>query len=152
MVIGEKDLKFIGLTEREIETLKLFHQQIEKINKSRIIETSSLKYSYHIEVNEKGIKAKDANLPDEDDLRSLLLLISPLVRTKERIHYTEILSILKKRSKNDETRSYFDLLEETYNTSLSSGLRYGANGNEYTDKLIYSFIKSFFKFTSSFVC
>jgi hypothetical protein len=147
MVVDEKDLKFHGLTEYELDSLKLFHEQIEKINNSRIIEKDSLKGSTHIEINENGIKA-EANLPDDDDLRSLLLLISPLVRTKERINYNEILSILRNRSENNESRSYFDLLQTQYKASLKSGLRYGANGKEYGDEDIFRLLLNGYYFHS----
>lgn len=136
MVIDEKELKFQEFTERELESLRLFHEQIEKINNSRIITNDSLKGSFHIEINENGHKSV-AELPNDDDLRSLLLLISPLVRTRERIFYKEIISILKNRSANNESQSYFDLLDKRYHASLKSGLRYGANGKEYGGEDIF---------------
>jgi len=126
MVIDERDLKFSTFTGFELDSLKLFHEQVEKIINSRIIKNEALKGSVHIEMNGDGLKA-EANLPDEDDLRSLLLLISPLVRTRERIRFEKILSILEYHSANNETKSFFDLLQKRYHASLESGLRYGAN-------------------------
>lgn len=139
MVIDEKDLRFDPLTKKELDSLRLFHEKVTEINESRIIKTNSLKGEVYIELNPDGIK-KDANLPDEDDLRSLLLLISPLVRTNERTHYNNIISILANNAKNEDTRSYFKLLQERYSASLNSGLRYGANGKEYSDVDIFKLL------------
>ena len=136
MVIDEKDLKFSTFTGFELDSLRLFHEQVEKIINSRIIKNEALKGSVHIEMNGDGLKA-EANFPDEDDLRSLLLLISPLVRTHERIRFEKILSILEYHSANNDTKSFLELLQKRYHASLESGLRYGANGKEYGDLDIF---------------
>ena len=139
MVINENELRFNPFTEFEFESLRLFHEQMEIINNCRIIKNDALKGSLHIEMNRDELKV-DADFPNQDDIRSLLLLISPIVRSKERIHYEKIISILLEESANDGSRSYFETLKDDYKKSLSSGLRYGANGKEYGDDDIFNLL------------
>jgi hypothetical protein len=136
MVINETDLKFSQFNEDQLKLLRMFHEKMEEINNCRIIKNDALRGSVHHRYDKNGSKV-EVNFPDADDLRSLLLLMSTIVRTREKINYEIILSILIDKSVNIDTQSYFKLLQKYYKEALNSGLRYGANGREYSEEDIF---------------
>jgi hypothetical protein len=69
MVIEESELKFSPLDEDQLKLLKLFHEKMDEINNCRIIKNDALRGSVHHSMGKDGFKV-EANLPDQDDLRS----------------------------------------------------------------------------------
>lgn len=94
--------KFKPLEESDIRSLKLFHERIEDIKKSRIIRTNSLRASIQF-----GSERMITDFPDDDDLRSLMFLIRPFLLQNESVSFHNIFYIFKKHAADDETNSYF---------------------------------------------
>lgn len=122
--------KFKPFEESDIRSLKLFHERIEDIKKSRIIRTSSLRAS--IQFSSEGMIT---DFPDNDDLRSLMFLIRPFLLQNESVSFKNIFSIFKKYAADDETKSYFKKTSKFIQwRSRNAGLTSHINGEEYKDK------------------
>lgn len=127
-------LKFTPFEEKELRSLRLFHDQVERIWESRIIRTNSLRSNIRSNFTDSEITTE---FPEEDDLRSLVTLVRAcLVQSNPTFHET-ILGILKRRSV-EETHSYLNKASELFFRSLNSpGLMVHINGREYSDKQIF---------------
>jgi hypothetical protein len=135
-IVGLGNLRFNAFTLDELESLQLFHKQVEKMNNCKVIKNESLKSNYHMDFvsGNSYIYA-----PDEDELVSFLTRLRPFLLEKDRIFINAIFNTLKMRSANEETRRYLKALHKNYKEQIKfPGLRLHANGKEYSENDLLS--------------
>lgn len=134
-----EDLKFNKFTEYEIESLRLFHEQIEKVNDCKIIKNNLLGIKVSLESTEGGL-ISDIDCPSDDDLALLLLRIRPFTLQRDRVFFGKILDILEGKAANEETLPYIRTLHKNYNrwaAGSSTLVLQDANGKEYSELDIF---------------
>ena len=105
-------MQFKNFSREDILPLRLFHDRVKKMNESRIIKENSLKYHISFNINRNEGFRLEKIFPDEDDLRSFLLIIRPFTLNNEPIYYHRVLSIIRK-----------NIIDEKCRRCLNEGLR-----------------------------
>ena len=131
-----KNLKFKPFNAEQLEFMRRFHERIEYIRNSRIIRTDSLNGSIHMDFKRGSI---ESDFPDDDDLRSLLVLIRPCLLQEEPTFFVKILNILKMNSADDNTFLYFKRVLQSYYESLKDerGLKLNIGKKLYNDEQLF---------------
>lgn len=101
------DLKFNTFIDEELESLQLFHRQVEKMRECKVVKTKSLRISVSHERIEDGLKTT-MEAPDDEDLSLLLLRIRPCLLERDRIFFNRIINILGRNAASKETRDILD--------------------------------------------
>jgi len=115
------NMKFNKFTKEEILSLRLFHNRVNQMKESRIIKENSLRYHISFKINQtKGFNL-ERTFPDEDDLRSFLLIIRPFTLNNEPIYYHKILSILRNRILEEKCRRCLHECLRNFNEHIRHG-------------------------------
>jgi hypothetical protein len=131
------DLKFNAFNDEELESLQLFHKQVEKMNACKVVKDNSLGFQVSHESTGHGAKTTIV-APDDDELGLLLLYIRPCLLQKDRIFFNKILNILGKKAANEETRKYFGTLHKAYQFFLkSTPTEFRVDGKKYGEHDIF---------------
>lgn len=112
-----RDMKFETFTLKEMASLSTFHDQVTKIMKSRLIQSGSLKTHQEFSFSKNDCVLKVATrCPDEENVAYVLMLARPFIQKNNntQIDLEYIISMLKNKSGNTETRVYFESIEKEY--------------------------------------
>ena len=118
-----EDIKFNSFDEGELALVKWFHEQIIQIYESSFIKNGSFKSDFAITFSRASEKIEmKFDSVEEANIRSILLLVRPLARANDEtsIRIEKILSILKYKSANDETRMYIQTITRNFHNRKSS--------------------------------
>ena len=118
-------MKFKEFTTEELFSLRLFHNQVSQMRESKIIKEELLGYETKFTFHRDGRMFVERTFPNEDDLRSLLIIIRPFTLNNDPIYYLKIISIIRKR-----------LSEKSCNMCLSEYLRISITSIEKRERML----------------
>lgn len=136
------DIKFEAFTEKELASLRTFHDQVIKILTSRLVKTGSLKSHYQGSCKD-GILKETIICPDDEEVAHILMIMRTFLQrnNQTQIHIERILSILKNKSANSETHAHFDAIEKNYESYLKNpAITVIKNGEEFTSKKLFDYM------------
>jgi len=139
------DLIFNQFDENELESLVLFHEQVERMLGCKVVQEKALKVHVSIENTADGsITTMDA--PSNDEIALLLNHIRPCLLQKDRISFNKILNVLGRRASNSQTRDYLGTLHKNYqHFKNSTALVIHIEGKDYGELEIFdAFLNGYF--------
>lgn len=138
-----EEMEFNTFAEGELVLLKLFHEQVTQIYESSFIKNGLFKCSLDGNIVLGRTDGEDKILlhgPEEANIRSILLPLRLLILSNDEtnIRIERILKILKYKSANDKTKSYFETLIRNYHNreNVPTFTLRGIKG-EYTEEDIF---------------
>jgi hypothetical protein len=117
--MAKAQIEFQKFTNEELLSLQLFHDRVSQMNESRIIKEKSLGCQITLNIDRTIGLSLEKRFPDEDDLRSFLLIIRPFTLNNEPINYHRILSILRENIIEEKCRRCLHECLRSFNEQIT---------------------------------
>ena len=114
-------MRFKKFSREDILALKLFNDRARQLRDSRIIRDNSLRSHISLNINRTTGLRIEKTFPDEDDLRSFLLIIRPFTLNNEPIYYYRILSIIREHIIDERCRICLNECLRIFNETIKHG-------------------------------